>query len=132
MKYDLTKPRTSLNTGRKPSTTNLKTAVQTLAEMGLNPFYEIARLAVRAEKEKDLVTASTNWRFLSEYVDAKRKAIDPLEQKALAKQVGTMEDLQKLKAAIMAGTMALIPDDSIIEPEAFTEAEEVFTSSEFM
>jgi len=85
MKYDLTKPRTSLNTGRKPSTNNLKTAVQTLAEMGLNPFYEIARLAVRAEKEKDLVTASTNWRFLSEYVDAKRKAIDPLEQKALAK-----------------------------------------------
>ena len=103
MQYDLTKARSHIITGRKPNNKNLKTCAQTLAEMGLNPFYEIARLAVIAEKEKDLSTASTNWRFLGEYVDAKRKAIDPAENALKQKQLMTLEELGKVKRLIMYG-----------------------------
>ena len=120
-----------MQTGRKSQTTRLKQCVQTLAEMGLNPFREIARLAVKAEKNGDLTVASTNWRFLGEYVDAKRKPIDPLEQAQLEKSINTMEDLAKLKAAILGGAAVLIEDSSIIEHEAL-DAEEVEASGEFI
>ena len=120
-----------LQTGRKSQTTRLKQCVQTLAEMGLNPFREIARLAIKAERNGDLTVASTNWRFLGEFVDAKRKPIDPLEQKQLEKQLTTLEDLSKLRAAILGGTMVAIEEDSIIEPEAI-DTEEVKAISEFI
>lgn len=118
MKYDLTKARSHIITGRKPHNKNLKTCAQTLAEMGLNPFYEIARLAVIAEKEKDLGTASTNWRFLGEYVDAKRKAIDPAENALKQKQLMTLEELGKVKRLIMYGDSEESEfNESVIEAE---------------
>lgn len=120
-----------MQTGRKSQTVRLKQCVQTLAEMGLNPFREIARLAVKAEKNGDLTVASTNWRFLGEYVDAKRKPIDPLEQAQLEKSINTMEDLAKLKAAILGGAAVLIEDSSVIEHEA-VGAEEAKAPNEFI
>jgi len=120
MDYKLTKARTHLSNGKKANFTNknLKTCAQTLAEMGLNPFYEIARLAVIAEKAKDLGTASTNWRFLGEYVDAKRKAIDPAENAMKQKQLMTLEELGKVKRLIMYGDSEEADfESSIIEPE---------------
>ncbi len=64
---------------------------------------ELARLAVKAERNGDLATASTNWRHISEYVDAKRKAIDPAENALKQKQIMTLEELGKVKRLIMYG-----------------------------
>jgi len=88
---------------RPPAYATLKTAVQTLAEMGLNPFKEVARLAVKAENNGDLVTASHNWRFLGEYVDAKRKAVDPTENALKQKELMTLEELGEVKRLILYG-----------------------------
>ena len=120
MDYKLTKARTHLSNGKKAKFTNknLKTCAQTLAEMNLNPFYEIARLAVIAEKNNDLGTASTNWRFLGEYVDAKRKAIDPAENALKQKQIMTLEELGKVKRLIMYGDQENVEfESSVIDQE---------------
>ena len=120
MNPKLLKPRTHLSNGKKAAFTNknLKTCVQTLAEMNLNPFFEIARLAVIAEKNNDLTTASTNWRFLGEYVDAKRKAIDPAENALKQKQIMTLEELGKVKRLIMYGDQENAEfESSVIDPE---------------
>jgi hypothetical protein len=119
MDYKLTKARTHLSNGKKANFTNknLKTCAQTLAEMNLNPFFEIARLAVIAEKNNDLGTASTNWRFLGEYVDAKRKAIDPAENALKQKQIMTLEQLAEVKRLIVYGKAEEEFTESIVENE---------------
>jgi len=119
MDYKLTKARTHLSNGKKANfaNKNLKTCVQTLAEMNLNPFFEIARLAVIAEKNNDLGTASTNWRFLGEYCDAKRKAVDPAENALKQKQVMTLEELAKVKRLIVYGKVEEEFTESIVENE---------------
>ena len=101
--YSFAKPRTHMQTGKRAKNPTCKSALTTLAEMGLNPFYELARLAVLAEKKGDLPTASTNWRFLGEYVDAKRKAIDPAENALKQKQLMTLEQLAEVKRLIVYG-----------------------------
>lgn len=74
-----------------------------MAQMGLNPAKEIARLAVLAEIQGDLSTASANWRFLQEYCDAKRKAIDPTENAIKQKELMTLEELGEVKRLILYG-----------------------------
>lgn len=116
--YSFAKPRKHMQTGRRAKNPSCKSALTTLAEMGLNPFYELARIAVLAEKKGDLPTASTNWRFLGEYVDAKRKAIDPAENAIKQKQLMTLEELGKVKRLIMYGEEENAEfESSVIEPE---------------
>lgn len=121
MTKDLTRDRYHTNTGRKPLVARVRTALQTMEEMGLNPFKELARLAIKAEKNGDLGTASTNWRYLGEYVDAKRKAIDPAENALKHKQIATLDELAKMKRMILAGTIEAIDESTVIdqEPESF-------------
>lgn len=117
-KTDIAKRRTSLVIGgSRVKNRTIKGVAQTLAQMGVNPAREIARLAVLAEMEGDLSTASTNWRFLQEYVDAKRKPIDPQEQAEREKKGATLEELQRIKAAILDGTIMAIPVQQVIEAE---------------
>ena len=79
---------------------------------------ELARLAVKAEKNGDLATASTNWRHISEYCDAKRKAIDPAENALKQKQLMTLEELGKVKRLIMYGEEEEATfESSVVEPE---------------
>lgn len=79
-----------------------ETCKETLERMGHNPFEHLARLACRAEINGDLATASTNWRHLSEFMDAKRKTVDPDEQKDRKNRTITLEYLQQLKADVLA------------------------------
>lgn len=115
---DIAKPRTSLVIGgSRVKNRTLKGVAQTLAQMGVNPTKEIARLAVLAEMKGDLVTASTNWRFLQEYVDAKRKAIDPAENALKQTQQATIEELGKMRRLIMMGTIEAEQEAQTIEAE---------------
>lgn len=121
--YDYAKPRTSLIIGgSRTKNRTIKGVAQTLAQMGINPAKEIARLAVLSEVKGDLITASTNWRFLQEYVDAKRKAVDPLEQEQRGKAVATLEELQRIKHAILQGTIEAIDESTVIEQERLPES----------
>lgn len=116
--YDLAKPRTSLVIGgSRVKNRTIKGVAQTLAQMGINPAREIARLAVLAEIKGDLNTASTNWRFLNEYVDAKRKAIDPTEQAERERKGATLDEIQRIKQAILEGTIMAIPVQQVIDQE---------------
>ena len=118
--YSWAKPRKHMQTGRKAKNPSCKSALTTLAELGLNPFKEIARLAILAENKGDLVTASGNWRFLGEYVDAKRKAVDPTEIALKQKELMTLEELGEVKRLILDGdsqapTSEKELQDSIVE-----------------
>lgn len=98
------------------------TCVKTLEDMGLNPFREIARLAVVAERNGDIPTASQNWRHLSLYVDAQRKAVDPAENAMKHKQIATLEELAKIKTAVIAGSLAAIDESTVIEHESDSQS----------
>lgn len=93
--------------------------IETMQQMGLNPFREIARLAISAEKQADLSTASANWRYLGEFIDAKRKAFDPDEQQERA--INSMKELQNMREAILSGAleagMQLPVVDIVPEPQ---------------
>lgn len=89
--------------GRKALTKRAITCIKTMEDLGINPFKELARLAVKAEKNGDLATASTNWRHISEYVDAKRKAVDPTENALKQKELMTLEELGEVKRLILYG-----------------------------
>lgn len=112
-----------LATGRpkargKPLSKRAITCIKTMEDLGINPFMELARLAVKAERNGDLATASTNWRHISEYVDAKRKAMDPAENALKQKQLMTLEELGKVKRLIMYGESEEAEfNDSVIEAE---------------
>ena len=88
-----------------------------MEDLGINPFMELARLAVKAEKNGDLATASTNWRHISEYVDAKRKAIDPAENALKQKQIMTLEQLAEVKRMIVYGKAEEDFTESIVDHE---------------
>jgi len=115
----LERDRTHLATGRprRAITKRMLSCVKTLEEMGLNPFKELARLAVKAERNGDLPTASANWRYLGEYVDAKRKAIDPTENALKQTQQATIEELGKMRRLIMMGTIEAEQEAQTIEAE---------------
>ena len=104
--------------GKKHLTKRAITCLKTMEDLGINPFMELARLAVKAERNGDLATASTNWRHISEYVDAKRKAIDPAENALKQKQIMTLEELGKVKRLIMYGDQENAEfESSVIDPE---------------
>lgn len=91
------------------------TCAETLSRTGQNPFENLVRLAVKAERAKDFGTAAANWRYLGDFIDAKRKPIDPTEIKDLEKRAVTLEELQKIKTAILAGTAQVIEEHTLIE-----------------
>lgn len=91
--------------------------LEVMQSMGENPTRRLINLANLAEKAGNLETASKNWRELLSYIEAKRKPIDPVEQKKLEKQILTMEELSRLKAAVLAGACEIIEENSVIEGE---------------
>lgn len=80
-----------------------------MAELGQNPFLNLARLAHLAEKTGDMATASANWRYLADFLDAKRKPIDPGEQEERGKRIMTLNEIQELKTLLQLPVIEQAP-----------------------
>ena len=88
-------------------------AHEVLQMTGQSPVENLIRLAKKAEKAEDFSTASGNWKTIQEYVEAKRKAVDPMEQHAKSKQAITIKELESLRDKLLENT-----EDAIIEVQA--------------
>jgi len=84
-----------------------------LAQLNINPFEELARLARMAEEQGDLPTASANWRHLSEYCDAKRKSVDPASAALQERAVLTLEQIAALRQDVLSRGLPVIDVDPV-------------------
>ena len=76
---------------------------EVLADLDLCSVRSLVRIALKAENAKQYSVAGSIWKDLHSYMQPRFKAIDPLEQAAKAKEVMSMEDLQKMKQAVLSG-----------------------------
>ena len=91
---------------------------EVLRNTGQNPIENIIRLARKAEKDGDYSNALRGWIEIQSYIEAKRKAVDPMEQDAKRKQAMTIKELEAIRDQLLAGTTT-----AIIEVEAIEIAE---------
>lgn len=84
-----------------------------LANLNINPFEELARLAALAEEQGDLPTASANWRHLSEYCDAKRKSVDPAAAALQERAVLTLEQIAALRQDVLSRGLPVLDVDPV-------------------
>ena len=102
---------------QKKEVKRLLTAREICELLGENPIRNIIRNANAAEKLGDHSTAVRGWQEVQSYLEAKRKPIDPAESALKHKQVATLEELTRIKTAILAGTVAAIDEATGLEAE---------------
>lgn len=88
---------------RRKNGKRVQRANEVLMQTGHCPIKKIINLSLKAEKQGKLETAMSGWKEILAYVQPKFKAIDPLEQAQKAKDIMSLEDLNKLKQAVIAG-----------------------------
>ncbi len=113
-----------VNNSPKSKNKRIQSTLEALQRYGENPAVNLIRLARIAENQGDYALASTNWRELLGYIEAKRKPIDPIEQKEKMQRIATLEELSALKAAIIAGAATLIDEQGVIENQAVQDINE--------
>ena len=103
----------------------LRTTVEVLRENGEDPTLNLIRIANKAEQKKDLTTAASIWKELKSYIDAKRKAVNPIDDAGKLEKIATLKQLQEMKAAILAGTIEAIDDSTVQDAETITNADDL-------
>lgn len=88
---------------------------ESCAKRGINPAEQLMRIAYLAEDHKDYSTAAGIWKELLSYIEPKMKAFDPGEDKEREAKLVTLDELRKLKTAILAGEVTAIDERTIIE-----------------
>ena len=84
-------------------------------DLDVCPFSAIIRNAMKAEAAKQYNVAIRGWSEIAAYLQAKYKAVDPLEQAAKAKEIMGLEQLALLKEAVMTGDIHQVRD-AVPEP----------------
>ena len=103
------------------------TAAEIMSEMGQNPIRNIARNAAKAEQAGDYATAVRGWTEIQCYLEPKRKPVDPDEKEERSKRIATLEELTRIKTAILAGAMegkAMVAfgDQGVVDAELVPDA----------
>lgn len=88
---------------------------ESCAKIGINPAEELMRLAYLSEDAKDYSTAAGIWKELLAYIEPKMKAYDPGEDKEREAKLVTLDELRRIKTAILSGEVTAIDENSIIE-----------------
>lgn len=83
----------------------LESAQEICSILQVNPLFEIARIALKAEKQGELKTAQSCWSEIQSYMAPKYKAVDPAQQIEKAAKAADLAELQKIKQAILSGTI---------------------------
>lgn len=73
------------------------------------------RLAYLSEDIKDYSTAAGIWKELLAYVEPKLKPYDPGEDKEREAKLVTLEELRKIKTAILSGEVTAVDESTVIE-----------------
>lgn len=91
---------------------------RTLELYGENPTLNLMRLARKAEGACDYATATRAWSEILTYVEAKRKPTDPAEAALKGKQAATLDEITRIKNAILAGLVVPIDESTVIDQDA--------------
>ena len=106
---------------RKRGGKRVRVVREVLTDTGYCPVQNMIRVAIKAENAKQYSVAAGLWKELQSYMEPKFKAIDPLEQAQKAKDIMGLEDLRKIKEAILEGDVGAvqealpIPDAQVVE-----------------
>lgn len=99
----------------KHRTKRMLTVKEILEATGEDPIRNLIRIAHKAENAKEYSTASSNWKEILSYVQAKMKPTDPTDNAARAKQQSSLDQIAELKQAILKGAVeAIEPNDGTI------------------
>lgn len=98
---------------------------EALAKVGINPAEQLVRIAYLSEEAKDYSTAAGIWKDLLTYIEPRMKSYDPGEDKEREARLVTLDELRKLKTAILAGEVTAIDERTIIEDKTVIQDLEV-------
>ena len=93
-------------------------AREVMQRMGQNPIENMARNAAKAELKGDYSTALRGWAEIQTYIEPRRKPVDPIEQLEKGERIATLQELQRMKLAILKGHGEGSEGQAVIDVEA--------------